>query len=107
MCRNQHLLLPGAKAFHETGVLNYSAWASVRCKNGDDFLGIGLQDCGLKHVEEAHPGEGIEDLNIYCRICDPSPQLWSMSYFDDLEDLKEHMDNVHRYWIAQIKTSPN
>ena len=58
-------------------------------------------------MEEAHPGEGIEDLNIYCRICDPSPQLWSMSNFDNLVDLKEHMDNVHKDYIAQIKINPN
>ena len=48
MFRNQlpgssFLVLPGTKAFHKTGVLNYSAWASVRCKNGDDFVGIGLE----------------------------------------------------------------
>ena len=30
------------------------------------------------HLENYHPGEGVENINIFCRVCEPHITRWSM-----------------------------
>lgn len=97
------LLLPGAKHFNRHKEVDFGAWGAVRCKNGNcNFNGIGLKQVALVHLEKCHPGEGLENFNIFCRICEPDV-LRALNNFDDEEELTHHMLEKHAEEIKRVK----
>lgn len=99
------LLLPGIEYFRRFKEVDFGAWAAVRCKNSScDFIGIGLKQSAAVHLEKCHPEEGLENLNIYCRICEPDVlRAQAVNNFDDEEELVLHMNSEHKAVIERIK----
>jgi len=101
--KSGQLLLPGSIKFANHGVINYGAWAALKCKSTKcNFTGIGLDEAGKDHLEKCHPGEGVENLNIFCRVCEQNIEK-SVHNFDDEEELQEHIEMKHRDQIEIIK----
>lgn len=98
------LLLPGAKYYSRIKEVDFGAWGAVKCKNGScNFIGIGLKQVASVHLEKCHPGEGLENLNIFCRICEPDVLRAKVNNFDDEEELVHHMQEKHADVVQRIK----
>ena len=63
-----------------------------------------VQESARDHLETCHPGEGIENLNIFCRICEQNINK-SVHNFEDEEELKEHVMKYHKELVQLVKTS--
>ena len=78
------------------------------------------------HLKKCHPEEGLENLNIFCRICEPDVlryTIWAWSLkseneknmyyrkhifravnnFDEEEELVHHMQEKHEEMLKRIK----
>jgi hypothetical protein len=97
------IVMPGAAAFRDTREVNFGAWAAVKCKGGKcRFTGLGLRESGRAHLAAAHPGEGVENLNIFCRVCEQNIDQ-SVRNFDDEEELEEHIIEKHADLLTLMK----
>lgn len=82
---HQNIIFPG-------DMKNLSNFAWVKCKTCD-FKGLGLGKEVMKHLAEKHKRGGLQDFNIFCRICDKDER--SVYNYDDAEDFADHMHTGH------------
>lgn len=89
---NQNIIFPG-------DMKNLANFAWVKCKTCD-FKGLGLGKEVMKHLAEKHRSGGLQDFNIFCRICDKDER--SICNFDDAEEFIDHMQTGHGGMIKYL-----
>jgi len=92
---HQNIIFPG-------DMNNLTNFAWVKCKTCD-FKGIGLGKEVRNHLAEKHKGGGLQDFNIFCRICDKDDR--AVCNYDDAEEFADHMrighDGIIKYLPAK------
>jgi len=89
---NQNIIFPG-------DMKNLANFAWVKCKTCD-FKGLGLGKEVMRHLAEKHRSGGLQDFNIFCRICDKDEK--SICNFDDAEEFIDHMQTGHGAMIKYL-----
>lgn len=82
---HQNIIFPG-------DMNNLTNFAWVKCKTCD-FKGIGLGKEVRKHLAEKHKNGGLQDFNIFCRICDKDDR--AVCNYDDADEFADHMRVGH------------
>merc|ERR1719270_791553 len=90
--------------FNSTKEVDFGVWAAVKCKNSScNFSGVGLQKLAA-HLEKCHPGEGLENINIFCRVCEPHITR-AQNNFEDEQELALHMEEKHGDLLRQMRAT--
>ena len=81
---NNQVVFPGSRS-------NLAAFSWVKCKTCE-FRGVGSGAEVRNHLQ-SHPGSGVENLEIFCRICHKDDK--ALAIFEDFQEFIEHFQETH------------